>query len=314
MILCCGEALIDMIPSRNASGEPGFTPLPGGAVFNTAISLGRLGVRTGFVGGLSNDLFGDQLRTALTKSGVDSSCCEISDLPTTLAFVQLKNGQATYSFYDEKTAASSLSPDQLPEIPTSVSTLFFGGISLASEPSAEFFDSLAVRESASRVIVLDPNIRADFISNEATYRARLGRMISLADILKVSDEDLNWIIPGPNAIDEKIAKIHAMGPKLVFLTRGSESATAIMPDCSRVDTVPEKVEVVDTVGAGDTFNAGILAKLIKGGHLTKTALGQLGKDEAQAALEFGIQVAAITVSRRGANPPWGRELLPSGLE
>lgn len=297
-----------MIPSRNEAGEPGFTPHPGGAIFNTAIALGRLRALTGLLTGLSDDLFGDQLRAALAGSNVDVSLAITSGRPTTLAFVQLTNGHATYTFYDENTAGRSLDPARLPSLPDAISTLYFGGISLISEPCADFYTNLAMRESANKVIVVDPNIRPGFIDDTVTYRARLDRLIAHADIVKVSDEDLNWILPGPQALVEKVAELSAKGPKVVVLTRGGAGASALAHSGDMIDVASHRVAVVDTVGAGDTFNAGILAKLAENGLLTKDALKHIDDDSLREALDFGARVAAITVSRSGANSPWAYEL------
>ena len=128
MILSCGEALIDMLPRTATSGEACFAPYAGGAVFNTAIALGRLGAPSAFFSGVSRDMLGEILAETLTASQVDTRFLARSDRPTTVAFVKLVNGQATYAFYDEATAGRMLSPDQLPDLPDSVSTLFFGGI------------------------------------------------------------------------------------------------------------------------------------------------------------------------------------------
>ncbi|MDI3336867.1 carbohydrate kinase [Defluviimonas aestuarii] len=308
MILCCGEALIDMIPSVNEKGQPSFTPYAGGAVFNTAIALGRLRARTGFLSGISSDLFGSLLRDTLARSNVDSSMAIISDRPTTLAFVQLTNGHASYIFYDENTAGRLLDPANLPELPDGTLALYFGGISLIGEPGSEFYAALALRESPDRVIMLDPNIRAGFIKDERAYRARLDRIIAHADIVKVSDEDLNWIIPGMLSLDDKVSKICAMGPSLVILTKGGAGVAAAAQGRSMVSVMARRVEVVDTVGAGDTFNAGVLSKLSELRLLTKEALKQISDEHIRMALEQGVRVAAITVSRSGANPPWAEEL------
>lgn len=308
MILCCGEALIDMIPTQNDAGEPGFTPHVGGAIFNTAIALGRLGILTGFVSGLSSDLFGDRLRAALAASNVGTDLAITSDRPTTLAFVQLTGGHASYTFYDENTAGRMLDADNLPKLPSSVSALYFGGISLISEPCAEFYTRLALRESANRAIIIDPNIRPGFITDATTYRARLGRLFEQADIIKVSDEDLNWIFPGPEALTDKVKALRDMGPKLVILTRGGEGASVLARGGNMIDVPSQRVQVVDTVGAGDTFNAGVMAHLSQSGLLTKSALNTISDADLADALGFGAKVAAVTVSRSGANPPWRDEL------
>ena len=192
MILACGEALIDMLPRESAAGEAAFAPYAGGAVFNTAIALGRLGVPAGFFSGLSSDLFGDLLRQTLQASRVDYSPAHVSRRPTTLAFVRLTGGHASYTFYDENTAGRMLTPEDLPEV--SAEALFFGGISLVGEPCGSAYEALQVREAAARVTMIDPNIRPSFIEDEAAYRARVGRMMARADIVKLSDEDLFWLM------------------------------------------------------------------------------------------------------------------------
>ena len=134
MILCCGEALIDMLPRETAAGETAFLPLAGGSVFNSAIALGRLNVPTGFFSGLSSDFFGEVLRDALARSNVDYSYSAISDRPTTLAFVRLVDGQARYAFYDENTALRMLSGRDDTVIEVNVTGLLFGCIRILSGP------------------------------------------------------------------------------------------------------------------------------------------------------------------------------------
>ncbi len=308
MILCCGEALIDMIPTPTQAGPDGFVPHSGGAVFNTAIALGRLGVQTGMLTGLSSDMFGRQLSEALKASHVDTSHVVLSDRPTTLAFVRLVDGHATYCFFDENSANRMLEPADCPELSDEVSCLFFGGISLACEPAADTYVGLLERESPRRVIMADPNIRPRFITDIDRYRTRLNRIVAKADIIKVSDEDLNWILPAPLSLREKVSALLEMGPSVLILTRGGEGATGFLADGEEVPVSAERAEIADTVGAGDTFNAGVLAKLSELGCLTKHHLQQLSADELRLALQHGAKVAAVTVSRAGANPPWKEEL------
>ncbi|MBW0159675.1 carbohydrate kinase [Sedimentimonas flavescens] len=308
MILCCGEALIDMIPTPTNAGRDGFVPHAGGAVFNTAIGLGRLGTRVGMLTGISTDMFGQQLSEALRGSHVEVSHVITSERPTTLAFVRLADGHATYSFYDENSAGRMLSPDDLPEIPGDISALFFGGISLACEPGATAYQALLDREGDTRAVMIDPNIRPGFIENETRYRARLEAMLRLSDIVKVSDEDLNWIEPAPPSLREKIDGLLDKGPALVIVTRGGDGAVGYLPDGAELHVPVKRVQIVDTVGAGDTFNAGVLAKLSELGALRKPALRELAPDVVRQALTHGTQVAAVTVSRAGANPPWAEEL------
>lgn len=307
MILSCGEALIDMLPRISTLGEPAFAPYAGGAVFNTAIALGRLGVPSGFFSGISTDMLGDILADTLQASQVDTALCARSNRPTTVAYVKLVNGQATYAFYDEGTAGRLLAVSDLPMLPDTVKTLFFGGISLVNDPAASTYEALQARESATRVTMIDPNIRPGFIAGkEAEYRPRIERMIARADIVKLSDEDLHWLL-GAGDLETLARQIIERGPKVVFITEGAAGARAVTATKNRF-IVARAVTVADTVGAGDTFNAGALAALHGAGALTKPRLAAITDAELDAALTLGTRAAAVTVSRAGANPPWAHEL------
>ncbi|MER8606443.1 carbohydrate kinase [Mesorhizobium sp. M1233] len=306
MILCCGEALIDMLPRTTTEGEPAFAPYVGGAVFNSAIALGRLGAPAGFFSGLSSDLFGGQFREALGASKVSSTYAHTSPRPTTLAFVRLNNGQATYTFYDENTAGRMLTIEDLPELGSEIEAMLFGAISLISEPAGSAYEEFMRREHERRVMMLDPNIRPNFIPDKAKHLRRIRNMMAMADIVKLSDEDLNWF--GEAGSHEDVVRNWLdRGPKLIVVTHGSEGALGYSSQ-HRVTVVPDKIEVVDTVGAGDTFNAGILASLHEQGLLSKTAIASLPEGAIQKALTLGAKAAAVTVSRAGANPPWRHEL------
>lgn len=307
MILSCGEALIDMLPRTTTLGEAAFAPYAGGAVFNTAIALGRLGAPSAFFSGISTDMLGQILTDTLTASHVTTDLCARSNRPTTVAFVKLVDGQATYAFYDEATAGRMLVPEQLPTLPANISTLFFGGISLVNDPAASTYEALQSREAGARVIMIDPNIRQGFIAGkEDDYRARITRMVARADIVKFSDEDLHWYA-GAGDLHMQAQAILANGPKLVLITEGAKGAHAISRAQARF--VPsQRVTVVDTVGAGDTFNAGVLAALHQSGALSKAGIAALDAATMDAALTLGAKAAAVTVSRAGANPPWAHEL------
>ncbi|MBZ9674751.1 carbohydrate kinase family protein [Mesorhizobium sp. ES1-1] len=306
MILCCGEALIDMLPRTTTNGEPAFAPYVGGAVFNTAIALGRLGAPASFFSGLSSDLFGGELRDALGASKVSSTYAHTSSQPTTLAFVRLDNGQATYTFYDENTAGRLLTTDDLPELGDEIDAMLFGAISLISEPAGSAYEAFMKREHEKRVMMLDPNIRPNFIPDKARHLRRIRTLMAMADIVKLSDEDLLWF--GEAGTHEDVIRNWLdRGPKLIVVTHGSEGAVGYSKHHA-VTVMPDQVEVVDTVGAGDTFNAGILASLHEQGLLTKAAIGGLSQDAIRKALTLGAKAAAVTVSRAGANPPWRHEI------
>lgn len=306
MILCCGEALIDMLPRETTRGESAFAPYSGGAVFNTAIALGRLGAPVEFVTGLSSDLFGDMLRRTLAESGVGTRYSPLSARPTTLAFVKLTNGQAKYVFYDENTAGRMLSEADLPALGDDVSAMLFGAISLIPEPCGSAYEALMRREHATRVTMLDPNIRPNFIADAAAHRARMMRMVAMADIVKLSDEDLGWF-GETGSVDQVARRWLDLGPKLILVTQGGDGATGHSATAT-VKVPAKRVEVVDTVGAGDTFNAGVLAALDERGVLTKAAIARLSEADIRAALDLGVRASAVTVSRAGANPPWREEL------
>lgn len=306
MILCAGEALIDMLPRQSAEGEDAFAPYAGGAVFNTAIALGRLGAKTGLFTGLSDDLFGDVLRSTLAASNVSFELAHETARPTTLAFVKLTNGHASYAFYDENTAGRMLCPADLPDLPAEVSALFFGGISLVGEPCGTAYETLMSQNAGDRAIMIDPNIRPSFITDEAAYRARMDRMIAMADIVKLSDEDLHWLC-GPGETSAHVQSLLKTGPALICITEGANGVTGYTAQDAYF--VPSaRTSVADTVGAGDTFNAGVLASLAGAGALNKDRLANLGEDTVRAALTLGVRAAAVTVSRPGANPPWASEL------
>jgi len=306
MILCCGEALIDMLPCETAAGLPAFAPHPGGAVFNTAIALGRLGVPVGFLSGISSDMFGQMLLKALDESHVAHDLAHVSARPTTLAFVTLQEGHARYAFYDENTAGRMLGVADLPSLPADVTALFLGGISLVAEPCGSTFETLMTRTATDRTVMVDPNIRPAFVTQEDAYRARLDRILPRADIVKLSDEDLRWL-SGPGDLAVQARSLLARGPKLVVITEGAKGATGYTADQSVFMPAPS-VTVADTVGAGDTFNAGLLTALHRAGALTKAALAALPEVHLRSALNLGVHAAAVTVSRAGANPPRAHEL------
>ncbi|OAN84281.1 carbohydrate kinase [Jannaschia sp. EhC01] len=308
MILCAGEALIDMLPRQTAAHEAAFAPYPGGSVFNTAVALSRLGTQTEFFSGLSTDLFGERLDGVLMANGVGSSLAHRSARPTTLAFVTLTDGHASYAFYDENTAGRMLTEADLPAIPETAKACFFGGISLAVEPCADAYAALITRaDDLGRVVMIDPNIRPGFIADEARFRARLDLMLAHTDIIKASDEDLRWLL-GDEPLPILAEQLRAKGPKIVLVTQGAAGVTGFHAG-GDIHVPAQAVSVVDTVGAGDTFNAGVLAGLEDAAALDKSLIAKgLPEDVLRAAMTLGVQASAITVTRAGANPPRRDEL------
>ena len=308
MILCAGEALIDMLPRQTEAHEAAFAPYPGGSVFNTAVALSRLGTQTEFFSGLSTDLFGERLDGVLMANGVGSSLAARSDRPTTLAFVTLTEGHASYAFYDENTAGRMLTEADLPAIPETAKACFFGGISLAVEPCADAYAALMARaDDLGRVVMIDPNIRPSFIADETRFRARLDQMLAHTDIIKASDEDLRWLL-GDMSLPELADTLRTKGPKIVLVTQGADGVTGFY-EGGEIHVNAQAVQVVDTVGAGDTFNAGVLAGLDEAGALDKAMIAKgLDEDTLRAAMTLGVRASAVTVTRAGANPPRRDEL------
>jgi fructokinase len=306
MILCCGEALTDLIPGVTAEGAQAFVPKTGGSVFNTAVALGRLGIPSGFFGGLSSDFFGDELRKAMIAANVDISLAPVSERYTIAAFVKLENNQARYSFIDEGSACRMLAPQDLPSLPEKITAIHLGSFPLAIEPCGSAFEELCRRECHDRVIHFDPNIRVNLIKDRASHRQRVERIVAMSDLIKMSDEDLAWMAPGASA--EAFAKDWLKrGAKLVVVTRGRNGAIAFTPRF-RAEVPGVDVKVADTIGAGDTFTAGILAALHGAGQLSKPAIAALDQESVLAALNLAVRAAAVTVSRPGADPPWAHEL------
>lgn len=306
MILFCGEALMDMLPDQNADGEAVLRPVCGGAAFNSAIAAGRLGQSCGMVTGFSRDGFGMQLQSALEEAGVSHDHAIRSNRPTTLAVVSLSKGDAVYTFYDDGSAGRMITADDMPSVGEDVRALLFGGISLISEPCGSAYEAMATRHGATHLIYLDPNIRPGFVDDETAYRARLERMFACAHVVKISDDDLEWLLPDVSVADA-ITALLAKGVHMVLHTKGGDGATAHTASGSISAPAP-KIIVADTVGAGDTFNGAFLTALAHHKAQSAAGLAALSNDAVAEVLGFANRAAAITASRHGANPPTLAEL------
>jgi fructokinase len=306
MILCCGESLIDFIPAALADGSAAFRPANGGSLHNVALALGRLDVPVGFVGGISTDFFGESLARGLQEAGVSLAFSSRLDRPTTLAFVTFSGNEARYAFYDAEAADRHWRLQDMPPIGAEVRALQFGCISLLREPAASAYTALMERESDRRVIGFDANIRPNLVVDEHDYRDRLDLFFHRSHIIKVSDVDLEWLAPGRNP-DDLAAEWLRNQARLVLWTRGGEGAT-IFTRAGAVSQPARRVTVADTVGAGDAFIAGTLAALHDRGALHREALDHLSQEDVAAVLDMALAVAAVTVSRVGADPPHRADL------
>lgn len=312
MIVCCGEALVDMLPRKSADGEDVFRPVCGGAHFNTSITLGRLGEDVALASGLSTDMFGEQLIAELEASNVKTCLAIRSERPTTLAFVKLLNGSASYRFFDENSAGRMVKPEDFSAVSADVTALHFGGISLVAEPGASAFEAVMEKHCARAVISLDPNIRPALMTDPNNYRTRIERMAAMADIIKVSDEDLAWLCPNGGE-SNLIASWVENGAALVLVTKGADGADVYLPHETFVAPAHPASKVVDTIGAGDSFNGAFLAGLRRAGLLSKAALQGVTSAQLEPALDLAARVAAHVVCRAGANPPWAEELAPDAV-
>ncbi|MEU6475809.1 carbohydrate kinase [Streptomyces sp. NPDC047017] len=300
MIVVAGEALIDLVP-QGTGALADLKPALGGGPYNTAVALGRLGSPTAFCSRTSSDAFGRVLLDGLRRAGVDVSGVQRGSEPTTLAVATVgADGSAAYAFYVEGTADRLFTvPEALPAGTRAVS---FGTCSLVLEPGASAYEKLLRTAAAQGLFTaLDPNIRAGLIPDPDAYRARFRGWLPSVSLLKLSAEDARWLGGTPR-------DWLAAGPSAVVITHGGDGLTAYTRDGAEHSVPGKKVEVVDTIGAGDTVNAALLHGLTVRDALSPEGLAGLGATGWTALLRFAARAAALTCSRAGAEPPYASEL------
>lgn len=307
MIVSCGEALIDFLPVKDANGNDSYQPKVGGSPYNVALTTGRLGNPTGFLGGISTDFFGEMLAEELERSQVSLKYAGRSARPTTLAFVSLLHDEPQYAFFDENSAGRLHDPAAHEPIGDEVEALHFGSISLIPEPIVGRLAAVMDANRGKRVLCYDPNVRPTLIHDRDAFCARVEQFAHGADIVKISGADLEWLHPGIEA-DEIAAGWLEAGAGLVVVTRGGNGVTAYT-STGTVFSPVVPVVIADTVGAGDSFTGGLLARLSEKGLLTIDGVRNIDHAALKDALDFANRVAAITCSRAGANPPWRHELV-----
>jgi fructokinase len=306
-IVVAGEALVDLVPRDDA-----LVPSAAGSPVNVAVGLGRLGIATAFCGTVSTGGFGDLITTRLDDAGVALHLLRPVDAPTTLAVVHLDaEGRASYGFYLDGTSAAALETSPSIELPDGAALhVSFGAIGPTHEPAGEALVALLRREAGRRVVSLDPNVRPSALDDHARSVARFEDAVAASDLVKVSDADLALLHRDEE--DEAVARRWAeAGPALVVVTRGPDGAVAFGPS-GRTEVPGSPVEVVDTVGAGDAFTAGLLANLAGAGLLDRAALRAMDAEATTTALTHAVRVAAITCTRVGADPPTAAELRDAG--
>jgi fructokinase len=263
----------------------------------------RLGQPAAFACKIADDYFGRFLRSHIAAEGIDTRFLTTVAGHTTLAFVAMEAGQPTFNFYGEGTADTLLTVEDVSDaLLKETSILHIGSISLLRGTTPATVLATVERLKGQALLSLDPNLRPDIVQDEQGYRALLQRLFTLVDILKLSDADLAWLMPNIPA-EQAIHELLAQGPALVVITRGVQGAIAAKAGGSVVSVSGFSVEVVDAVGAGDTFCAALLVRLAQSLVATRFALQNLPDKEIQEILRFAAAAAALNCTRAGANPP-----------
>lgn len=311
MYVVCGEALFDVfVGEERRDGGLVLDARAGGSPFNVAIGLARLGSPVGFLAGLSRDPLGERLATRLGAEGVDTRYLVRSDRLTTLSLVgKTPEGTPAYTFYGASAADRSLTSTDLPDLPRKVIGLHFGSYSIVAKPGADALCALAEREAGARLISLDPNVRPTVEPDMKVWRRRVAALAEIATVIKASAEDLELLWPGTGS-DKVAEQWLKMGIPLVVVTMGEKGAIAYSRD-HVVASSASRAKVVDTVGAGDSFQSALLHALAAMKLTSKARLAKISRAELIALLGYAGRAAAITCGRRGADLPRATELGPA---
>ena len=304
MILVCGEALVDLFVLAENGARLSAEAVAGGSPFNVAIGLARLGCPSALCTGLSTDRFGRLLTDLLNREGVTLDYAMRTPRLTTISVVATdRDGHPVYSFHGEGAADRSIEvADLKPALGPEIEALTFGSYTLVVEPVAEAYLTLAQREAGRRPILLDPNIRPTVIGDIRNWPGQFRRFLRTATIVKASDEDIATAYGAGAAIAEVARDWMSQGPGLVVITRGADGAIAFLGERT-IDVPGRKVKVVDTVGAGDTFSAALLAGLRRAGRLSLDRMSTLDPETLGTVLRYAVVASSITCSRRGADLP-----------
>lgn len=304
MFLVCGEALYDIFPRGEAGAALQMQAYRGGSPYNVALGLARLGAKVGFFGGFSSGPMGQSLRAALAGEGVEMRFSPDKDALTTLSLVELDaQGSPHYAFYGAGMADRLLEPADLPDLPAEVRALHFGSFSLVVQPCGATLLGFARAQAGQRVISYDPNVRPTVEPDMAVWRASLTEWLLVADMVKVSQEDLGLLYPGQDPLAVARGWL-AQRPALVVVTRSEQGAVAFTQAGEMALPAPA-IKMVDAVGAGDAFQAGLLEGLAAAGQLSRAGLEILP----EAALRQAIVTGALTCQRAGADLPGRAEVL-----
>jgi fructokinase len=302
MILSCGDALIDFVPVAAADGSVAARPAVGGSCLNVAVGLARLGVASGFIGGISTDLFGRIIADHATASGVDLRYATRSAHQTTLAFVRIVEGESQYAFYDAQTASANWSY-QRGSIPfDTIEAVHIGSTTLVHERGVAEADALIADAKPVATVSFDPNCRPSLVQDQKAYRAWMATFADSADIIKMSDVDFSYLY-GEEDYARRAHSMLANGASLIVITRGTQGAQAWHRKTGAIEVSAPAVKAVDTIGAGDSFQAALLFGLARLNRIERARLQAMEADELRKVLSFACQCAALTCTRTGADPP-----------
>ncbi|MCP1462852.1 carbohydrate kinase [Pseudomonas sp. S3E17] len=311
MYLVCGEALFDFFSEEDASGQASkvtYKAIAGGSPFNVAVGLRRLGVEAGLFGGLSSDFLGRRLLHVLKDEGVSEQFLVEFAAPTTLSMVAVgADGSPQYNFRGEGCADRLLEVAHLPALGPDIRGLHVGSFSLVVQPIGDTLLAMVKRESGKRLISLDPNVRLNPQPDIQLWRDRVAELAQHADLIKVSDEDLHLLYPGqsPESVLQGWLQHRC---QLVFLTRGGDGASVFSRQHGTWSQPAQRVVMADTVGAGDTFQAALIAWLTEHQLDSVQGLQQLTRAQIDAMLGFAIRAAALTCGKTGPDLPYRQQL------
>jgi fructokinase len=314
VILCIGEAVIDLIHADIVDMGQAFLPMPGGCAYNTSIAIGRLGVPVLFLGRISKNFFGEMQARRLRENNVNDTLLIRCGQNPVLAFIKTEEGKdPQYAFYEEGTSDRSLSPEELPaQLPENTACIVFGSISVVMEPIGSTIETFILGEARSTVTAFDPNIRPFLIKDRNAYLRRFEKLSSASTIVKISLEDYEYISPNSKP-QEALKKLIDIGTRLAIITLGPKGAQAMLRrnDGSIISAAAQGINVphiADTVGAGDTFHGAFLAWLEQRGKLSHNAIADLSENDLFNTLVFANKAAAFVCGRHGAQPPYMKEV------
>ncbi|MBL4784899.1 MAG: carbohydrate kinase [Cohaesibacteraceae bacterium] len=307
MIISCGEALLDFFRIKGEGEGNLFKTVIGGSPLNVAVGVSRLGHSSAFLGKISRDMFGEEITAFIKKENISSRYLASTDLPTTLSFVDDTGGSPQYAFFGEGAADRSILPADLPhDLEADVKCLHFGSYSIVVSPTCESFYDLICREAALRTMSLDVNVRLTVVPELDRWRFAVNQLLPYLDLIKASTEDVGLLYP--DSSPDQVARGWLEKGVIAALITDGANGSRVYLDSDTAHVAAVATSMVDTVGAGDTFQSGLLTKLDELGVLEKQKLKHATLEDFKSAMHFGAVAAAITCSRQGADLPFRSEV------